>query len=226
MNTKIFIDLETLPSDSTALLAQFRANVKPPGQYKKADSITQWMAENGEAAALEEFGKTGLDGLYGRICVVGFVIGDKDPVALRLDAYDSEKVFLAKVFATIDIDAADEHGHVMPLEVVGHNVEFDVKFLFHRAVRYGLKLPKSIAKAFGPEAKYATHDTMAMWCRYRERVSLRNLARELLDDPCDDIDGSQVAAAWANNPDSVVRHCIQDVERTRKLYAMMQAVMP
>ena len=108
IDNKLTLDLETLPSDSTALLATMRANVKPPGQYKKADSIAQWMAENSEAAALEEFGKTGLDGLYGRICVAGYAIGAKPVVALRLDAYDSERIFLERLFATLDIDADKE----------------------------------------------------------------------------------------------------------------------
>lgn len=226
MNNIITLDIETLPSDDATMLDRLRLEVRPPANYKKADIIAAWIANEGEAAAQEQFAKTGLDGLYGRICVVGYAIGEGDIAALRVDAYDSEAVFLERVFASIDNDATDEHGFVKPLEVVGHNVEFDLKFLFHRAVRYGIKLPKCIAKAFGPDAKYATHDTMAMWCRYRERVSLRNLARELLKDPCTDVDGSKVAEAWAHDPAMVVEHCISDVARTRRIYRKMVEVMP
>lgn len=223
---KLYLDIETLPDNRQETITRIKLDVKPPAQYKKADSIAQWMAENAESATLETLGKTALNGLYGRVCVVGFAVNDGAVGALPMNANDtSDRELLASAFARMDELATDDHGHVMPLDVVGHNVTWDLRFLYHRAVRYGIKLPKCIAKAFHPvESRYHVHDTMTLWAGYGNRVKCKDLARELLGDDCDDIDGSQVAEYWTRDPVKVVEHCIEDVERVRKLYRMMVAV--
>jgi hypothetical protein len=225
----ITLDIETLPSDNLALLDQFRDKVKAPAQYKKPDSIAQWLDENRESEALAMVNKTGLDGLYGRVAVIGWAVGDKPASAIFQSAEWDERRLIAEAFAQMDRDATTTWEHtssVRQCKAVGHNVEFDLKFLFHRAVRYGIKLPRCIEpKAWGPDSKYATFDTMRMWCRYGERVKLKELARELLGDTCEDIDGGEVAAEWARDPQKVVTHCLADVDRTRKLYKMMTAVL-
>ena len=223
----ITIDIETLPSSDPAMLDRFRAMVKAPGQYKKAESIAQWLDENRDPEALAMLAKTGLDGLYGRVCVIGFAVGSEPVKVERLETDDRE--FLERAFAAMDRAAATKWENtpgVRVLRPVGHNVEFDLKFLFQRAVRYGIKLPRCIDPAAWTSPRYSSGDTMSMWCRYGERVKLRDLASELLGDPCDDIAGGDVAAAWADNPALVVDHCMRDVERTRALYRRMLAVLP
>ena len=151
----------------------------------------------------------------------------RDRKVERLETDDRE--FLERAFAAMDRAAATKWENapgVRVLRPIGHNVEFDLKFLFQRAVRYGIKLPRCIDPAAWTNSRYSSGDTMSMWCRHGERVKLRDLAGELLGDPCDDIAVGDVAAAWADNPALVVDHCMRDVERTRALYKRMLAVLP
>jgi glutamate N-acetyltransferase/amino-acid N-acetyltransferase len=84
----------------------------------------------------------------------------------------------------------------------------------------------SSGAAFDPDkGRYNTFDTMKVWSGYRDFVKLKDLARELLGDTCEDIDGSEVAGLWATNPEKVVEHCRQDVERVRALYRKFKAVL-
>ena len=64
----IFLDIETLPTNDSAVIQELKAGITAPGQFKKPESIQQWLAENGEQALQDAVRKTSLDGMYGRIC--------------------------------------------------------------------------------------------------------------------------------------------------------------
>ena len=72
----VYLDIETIPSQSEEYRAQARENITAPAQYKKPESIAAWKAENGEAAANEVIAKTSFDPAAGHICTIGFAIGD------------------------------------------------------------------------------------------------------------------------------------------------------
>jgi hypothetical protein len=219
----IYPDIETLPSANPALADRIRANVKPPGQYKKPESIAEWMAANAESAVAEELGKTALDGLYGSVCVISWAIDD-GPIftGMVTDELD-EAAMLRAQFDAIDNASSDTVSNTsMPLIVVGHNVEFDLRFLFQRCARYGIRIPQAIRRAFDARPDYI--DTMRMWAGYKGYVKLKELAHELLGDAGDDIDGSDVARVWAASPQTVAEHCRRDVERVRQLHAKFRAV--
>lgn len=222
---KLFLDIETLPPSGGGHFERIRAGIKPPAQYKKPESIAEWMAENADRCANEELAKLGLNGLYGEICVIGFAAGDGEVFTGQL--MSDEKGLIEYVFGQISTLAqSDRSGYEHGLTVVGHNIEFDIRFLFHRAVRHGIRIPKCIRPAFDPDkGRYNTFDTMKVWSGYRDFVKLKDLARELLGDACEDIDGSEVAGLWATDPGKVVEHCRQDVERVRALYRKFTAVL-
>lgn len=215
----LFLDIETLPPSSGPILDRIRANIQPPAQYKKPDSIAAWMAENAESAAAEQIGRLGLDGLYGSICVIGFAIGGGTPVIGSASNGD-ERALIQRSFEMVEeFSSKRADGATNDLFIVGHNVEFDLRFLLHRAVRYGLTIPASLRRAFHPEkGRFYVHDTMKLWGGFKGYVKLRDLDEELFATGADDIDGSQVAALWATDPSKVMDHCAIDIERVRRVY--------
>jgi hypothetical protein len=223
---KLFLDIETIPPANGGHFERIRAGIRPPAQYKKPESIAEWMAENADRCANEELARLGLNGLYGEICVIGFAVGD-GPVDTARTEDGHERGLIEFAFEAITaLSVSDRSGYEHGLQVVGHNIEFDIRFLFHRAVRHGIRIPKCIRPAFDPDkGRYNTFDTMKVWSGYRDFVKLKDLARELLGDTCEDIDGSEVAGLWATNPEKVVEHCRQDVERVRALYRKFKAVL-
>lgn len=223
---KLFLDIETIPPQGGGHLERIRAGIKAPAQYKKPESIAEWMAQNADQAALDEHSKLGLNGLYGEVCVIGFAVGDQGVVTYSRGDAD-EATFLRLAFTEIGAAARGTNStYEMPLAVVGHNIEFDIRFLFHRAVRHGITIPACIKAAFDPnKGRYNTFDTMRVWSGYKDFVRLKDLARELLGDTAEDIDGSQVAGLWATDPQAVATHCRLDVERVRGLYRKFSAVL-
>ena len=227
MENRIFIDIETIPPQGGDHLARIRAGITAPGQYKKPDSIAQWLAENGDSAAQDEFAKLGLNGLYGEVACLCFAVGDKHIFTRAQINGVTEESLLREAFAAIDAAATDEHGYISPLIPVGHNLtDFDLRFLFQRAIRYGIKLPKSLKATYATGGRYEVYDTMREWAGYKGYVKLKDLARELLGDDAKDIDGADVHRVWFEDPVKVIEHCQMDVVRVRKLYALMIAVTP
>ena len=75
----IFLDIETIPSQSPEYRAMVRENIKAPVQYKKPDSIAAWLAENAETATDEVIAKTSFDPAAGHVVCIGWAIGGSDP---------------------------------------------------------------------------------------------------------------------------------------------------
>lgn len=224
-DNKLFIDIETLPPQGGDHLARIKATIRPPAQYKKPESIAEWLAANAEAAAQEEFARLGLNGLYGQICCVGFAVNDDAVEVIDIRDYHEEGAFLSAVFARIE-ECSTDLGGPRFLSPVGHNVEFDVRFIMQRAVRHCLMVPKCLRTAFDPEkGRYQLFDTMRVWAGFKDYVKLKDLARELLNDDTTDIDGADVARVWATEPAKVVEHCRRDVERVRSLYRMFMLTL-
>lgn len=224
-----YLDIETLPPSGGGHYERIKAAVKPPGQYKKADSIEQWMTENADIVATEEFGRLGLDGLYGEVCCIGFALDGADITVGRVGSATcpTERELIALNFSAIDRLATLPNAHSSSsVIVVGHNIEFDIRFLFQRAVRYGIAIPHALRAAFDPEkGRYNTIDTMRVWAGWKGAVKLKALTRELLDDAGDDIDGSEVSRTWRDDPSKVAEHCQRDVQRVRDLHRKIRAVL-
>lgn len=226
--SKLYLDIETLPPSGGGHLERILATIKPPGNIKLQASIDKWMAENAADVAAEKLATLGLDGLYGEVAVIGFAVDDSPPyVAYQAEGVDEAAMICVAFKAIEEAATSDKSGHAHPLTVVGHNVlDFDLRFLFQRAVRHGIKIPACLKGAFDPDkARYNVIDTMKLWGGWKGYVKLKDLTRELCGDTSDDIDGSQVAATWFVNPQEVVNHCWLDVNRTRSLYQKVAAVL-
>ena len=72
---RLFIDIETVPTQKVAIVDYVQQNLKPPNNYKNEDAINKWLAEHAE----EAFRRTSLDGAFGEIAVISYAVDD-DPV--------------------------------------------------------------------------------------------------------------------------------------------------
>jgi hypothetical protein len=178
----LYLDIETIPAQRPDVLDEIRASehaaleaalaaVKPPSNYG-ADAAAKWMNEKGNAqrAALvdafeatvdEAYRKTGLDGAYGQVCVLGWAFDSEKPAFLS----GLEEAALLRNFAAVlrdDLAPSDLHSTT----VIGHNVaSFDLRFLAQRSIIHGIRPHLVIARAAQakPWETEKVFDTMVQW---------------------------------------------------------------
>jgi 3'-5' exonuclease len=211
----IYLDIETLPTNDAEIIASMEATITAPGNYKKPESIAEWLAENKESALKELVAKTSFDGLYGRIACIAWAHDDGD-ILCSLST-DSEGDAIQRLYDDIKADH-------LRVTVCGHNVHgFDLPFLKHRSIILGIKPPAPIMRAMNAKS-WADEiaDTMVMWSDNRDkRVSMDKLCKALGIDGKNGFDGSMVAETWPKDPNKVIEYCKDDVSRARKIYKRM-----
>lgn len=218
----LFIDIETLPTDRQDVRELLASKVTHPATISKAETIAKWNEESRPAAIDEAVAKTGLDGTFGRVCVIGWALDD-GPVQIAKSAADEEAVLL-DFSMRLGITATD----VFETCVVGHNVTgFDLRFLMQRFIVNNIRPPAVIARAAQakPWESDKVFDTMVQWSGAGARPggSLEKLCMALsITSPKSDLDGSKVAGAVAaGRIDDVATYCAGDVEATRKVWRRM-----
>jgi predicted PolB exonuclease-like 3'-5' exonuclease len=248
MNT-LFIDIETIPAQRADVMEEIRtskraeldaalASIAPPGNYKKAETIAEWMANEAPkiAAGLQAgfdadvddaYRKTGLDGSFGQVCVIGFALNDDAPRAIVAGGIelDDEREIL-------DLFAGTLSNLIKPSDafttcVVGHNVTgFDLRFLAQRSIVHGVRPHVVIARAAQakPWESDKVFDTMVQWGGLKPGGSLDKLCRALsIPTPKGgDITGATVwDAVKAGRLAEVAEYCKRDVEATRAVFRRM-----
>jgi hypothetical protein len=221
---RIYVDLETLPSLATDALELARAGVKPPGNYKKAETIAAWWESEGETAAMEAHRKQALDAASGELCAVGFASDDSEPVSLVRDRHEPEPDFLRRALAGVDAlfdtfasVGPDGHNWKADPYFICHNAPFDLGFLLRRCWVHGIRPPFKLPPPSAREGK-DFGDTMTLWAGPRERISLDRLCRALnVPSPkADGMDGSRVFDLWlAGDSEAIGRYNCADVIATR-----------
>lgn len=208
----ITFDIETLPTNDAEVIAALEATITAPGQYKKPESIAEWMKENKDAALKELVAKTSFDGLYGRIACIAWSDGDG---VFASDAHQSEREAIELFYAFISNECLDDS------KFCGHNIAgFDLPFLKHRSIILGIKPPKAIHQAMKAKPwDNCIQDTMLMWSSEREkRVSMDKLCKAFGIEGKGDFDGSMVADTWPVDPQKVIDYCKDDVLRTIAMF--------
>lgn len=244
----LYIDIETIPAQRPDVMEEITeglqaglvaalADIHPPGNYKKQETIDQWMAEEApkQAQALREaaaadidaaYRKTGLDGAYGQIAVIGFALDDQPAVALYGDWENQycEQELLESFGCTLTdlIPRKDE----MAVCVVGHNVcSFDLRFVVQRSVVNGVPPHRIIAAAAQakPWEAQKVFDTMVQWAGTGNRISLDKLCKALsVPTPKTNITGATVwDAVRAGRIDGVAEYCKRDIAATRAVHRLM-----
>lgn len=248
----IYLDIETIPDQRPGALESFiadaRENFRAPStltkdqaakdlgitdekeiKFTSADSMKAKWAERFAVEKAAEVGeaawrKTSFDGAQGQVCAIGIAIDDAPVVLNYHDEHECAILQCAFNFLRSNYDPSRNQRP----RFIGHNVaEFDLRFLFHRAVILGIEPPLWMPRNPRPWDD-TVFDTMTEWAGRNGRVSLDNLCKALgipgkgseLGD--EEIDGSKV---WdfvkAGRIEDVATYCAADVERVRKIHKRM-----
>ena len=178
----VTIDIETVPKQpENETKAEIAKTIKAPAAIKKPETIQDWHNGVGkykgvkEAAIEEAYRRTALDGTHGEVitCVVsdGFSFSS---FSRGLDS--SEPKLLMNIFEAIDNITIHHKREVAPY-FIGHNVPFDLKFLWHRAVINGVK--PNFALPFNGRHGKDYYDNMQAWAGFKGRISQDNLCKAL-----------------------------------------------
>lgn len=203
-------DIETLPTDDAEIIAALEATISAPGQYKKPESIAEWMTANKETILKELVAKTSFDGIFGRVACIAWS-EHSDEIDSSLEN-DSEGDAIERFYSGIGSEVTT---------FCGHNVHgFDLQFLKHRSIIIGIRPPKNILRAMNAKAwDDCIADTMLMWSPDREkRASLDKLCKAFGITGKDGFDGSMVADTWKTDPGKVIEYCKDDVRRAMAVY--------
>ena len=214
----LYLDIETIPSQSPEVHARIAETIKPPATHKKAETIAAWEQNEKPQAIKEAIAKTALDGSVGHICNIG-VLSEKGYWPYRVQDLEQEASLL-RLFAHDLAKLADEAAYFSPT-IVGHNViNFDIRFLWQRAIILGVRMPAWFPRDPKPWGN-DVFDTMLSWDP-KKFISMDNLALSLGMEGKGDIDGSMIGDLWAAGEfDKIASYCRADVERTRKIHHRM-----
>lgn len=218
----LYLDIETIPSQSPEVHAQIAESITPPGNYKKPESIAQWEAEQKPALVKEAIARTALDGSTGHVCCIGWAIDDNPPYALNWVQGDPiGEVSILDMFISECVARIDDPFHVPT--IIGHNViNFDIRFLWQRAIILGVKMPAWFPRDPKPWSG-EVFDTMTAFAGHGNRIGLDRLCRALGLPGKEDIDGSMVGDLWAAGEyNRISEYCRADVDRTRAVHKRMQ----
>ena len=224
----IYIDIETIPAQRPDVLEDIKANIKPPATYKKPESIAEWMEKEGPTAIDEAYRKTGLDGAYGQVCVVGLACNEMPPFTLQADDWrdaGAESRLLSTLCGALSEMIPPR---VLPnVCMIGHNISsFDLRFLVQRHIVNGVRPHPALIRAAQakPWEGDRVFDTMVQWTgSVGIRVSLDKLCRALsVPTPKDGITGATVwDAVKEGHIDEVAAYCAKDVVATREVHQHM-----
>jgi len=210
---RIYLDIETIPSQRNYVRDRIWSAVEPPKNYTKPESREKWLAEHRNEVADKAWRETALDGGYGEVVCVCFAVEDGVVnVHDRPAMYNSERELLSAVFESIRLTVGGQSP-----TYVGHCIGFDLKFLHHRAIVCGVN-PRLGMPYNAPPWRGMYIDTMYEWCGARGGIKLVELCDVLGIEVDDEIDGAGVWDAWRDGDYAKVsEHCRADVLRVREI---------
>ena len=218
---KLYFDMETIPDQGLDALDQILDTIEPPGNIKKPESIDKWMMDKAPAAAAEKLAKTGLDGLRGEICAIGFAFDDQPAVSLVRTHDESELDLLLRFGSAVADQCVGGRGEHPHLEWIGHNViEFDLRFLKQRCfvnkVNLGVYIPA--------DARHGNRvfDTMKEWCGWKGYVKQDELCKAFGLPTKPGMTGAGVGNYWADGRfDEIREYNLYDVDTVRAIHQIM-----
>ena len=195
------------------------AAIKAPAQYKKPESIAQWLEEN-KAAELDALHrKTALDGAFGRVCCIGVAFDDDEPGTF----VGTESQLLTDFADYLNTMQCDRYTTLF----IGHNIAgFDLRFLLQRYIVNRLPIPHLIKHAASakPWESEKVFDTMCQWAGVGNRISLDKLCMALgVPTSKGGITGATVYDEWLKgNIEGIADYCKRDVDATRQVFKRMR----
>lgn len=211
----LYLDIETVPCDDPAVIEEIAATITAPGNYKKAETIATWEQHEKPRIIEEVVGRTSFDGGYGKIVCVCFAIENGEVWKMH---NDSEYDLIADVFFTLK--------NFTDVTFVGHNITWDLRMLYQRAVVHGIKPPPPLLRAMHAKP-WELADTMTLWHPDRDRkISLEKLCKILkVESPKSEMNGSMVAQYYKEGRiEEIAEYCRRDVEAVRACYKRLAFV--
>ena len=133
----LYLDIETIPSQTPAIRQEIADTITAPGQYKKPESIEKWLSENRESEADKEWRKTGLDGTYGEIVSMAWAINDEPVEGVIRRLGEPERDVLDVFMDTLGESISESR--TMPTWIGHYITGFDLRFIWQRCVVTGVK---------------------------------------------------------------------------------------
>lgn len=234
----LYLDIESLPTARQDVLDYIEESLRDeltqaleavcaPGNYKDEAKIAEFcdnkraqLKTDFAAKVAEKVKATGLDGSFGRVCVIGWALDDDRPQCVY--SADDEAWLLREFADRLRITPSER----FTTTLVGHNVSgFDLRFLTQRYIVHGIRPPMAIARAAQakPWEVEKIFDTMIQWAGVSGRVSIEKLCLALsIPSPKGEIDGSKVAEyVAAGKIAEVADYCKRDVEAARAIHHRM-----
>jgi hypothetical protein len=215
----LYLDIETLPTSDAAMIKAISETVTVPGNYKKPETIAEWEREQKPALVKEAIAKTSFDGAFGHVCAIGWAFDDEEPT-VELAHPDNEDTLLSVFISSVNKWIGPNY-FIAPT-IVGHNVvNFDIRFLWQRAIVLGVRMPQWFPRDPKPWSNEA-FDTMTAFAGARNTIGMERLCLALGMEGKGEIDGSMIADLWARGELEKVRaYCAADVARTRAIHRRM-----
>lgn len=221
---RLYLDIETIPTQRPNLIEMITANVRPPGNIKKPESLAAWMRDKKPAAVDEAYRKTSLNGTYGEIICIGWAFDDEEPQAVwrLLDGSEANLLmqFYKEVYRRINLNP----GKPEVLQWIGHYITgFDLRFMYQRSVINGVKPCINLPYNVKPWDD-AVYDTKVAWTGERSHGggSAAELAMAYdIAGKTEGMDGSKVwDAIKAGKYEMVGGYCKDDIRLARKMHLM------
>ena len=227
MSTLVYIDIETLPGDTAPEIEavnledyaigncpKYGGDLKKQKQWEVAQGVKQGEKYNqaikaNEAKQKEQHAKQALNSMQGTIFCVSLAIEDGPVETFTGD----EVIVLDSLFGRLE--------EFLNPVFVGHNIYFDLGFLYHKSILNKSKLRHILPKA---KDRGMVIDTQKEWNlgQYGKYTKLSDIAAFLGIEQKDEINGSQVWEAYKRgNFDQIIAHCESDVEVVRALNKLL-----
>ncbi len=219
--TLLHNDLETIPAQAEWVKEEIAANIKPPGNIKKPESIEKWHAEKGAAAIEAEWLKTSFNGAVGEIICIGYAFDDEEVRLVGRELGMSEGDMLQAF-----VDDVVRYDTKSKFQWIGHYIcGFDLRFLWKRMIINKITLPFDIPYSAKPWHE-SVYDTCHEWKGDDNGYgSLDAVMKCLGMQGKSDMDGSMV---WpeikAGNYEKVFDYCKDDVGMARNIHHRLKGL--
>lgn len=219
MSEYLYLDIETIPTSDAEAIKAIGETITAPKSMSKPETIAQWEKDTKPGLVADAVAKTSFSGTAGKVCCIGWAWGDSEPEAIIDHIALSETVTIRQAFEKISSQATR---NALPT-IVGHYVaNFDIRFLWQRAIVLGVTMPHWFPRDPKPWSR-EVFDTMHAWAGAKDTISLDNLCKALGIPGKGEVTGADVAGMWARGDyDAIAKYCREDVARVRNVHRKMQ----
>lgn len=215
MSFILYCDIETLPHEDPTVTPPPKA----PANYKDPAKIAEYIAQNAETAHRE----TSLDPLWGRICTISLAIENEDPIVFHTSDHGEAGERAALEWLDEQVAKARElEAGALPTWIGHYFATFDLRFLYFRAAKYGLKRLQAALPWERWQAAYLQDTTaLAVGPAYRDRApGLAKLCAYFgIEGKTPGVSGANVWDLFqAGEHQAIADYCAQDVRAVRALH--------